>query len=53
VPEILRCNLSGIILNLKAMGIKDISSIDFIDRPDSQSILKAFEILIKLNALDP
>jgi len=53
VPEILRCNLSGIVLNLKAIGIKDISSIDFIDKPDQQSILKAFQILIKLGALDP
>ena len=33
VPEILRCNLSGIILNLKAIGIKDVSKIDFIDKP--------------------
>ena len=33
IPEILRCNLSGIILNLKAIGIKDVSKIDFIDKP--------------------
>ena len=33
-PEILRCNLSGIILNLKAMGIDDVSSMNFIDKPD-------------------
>jgi HrpA-like RNA helicase len=53
VPEIMRCNLSGVVLNLKAMGIKDVRSIDFIDKPDTNSILKAFEILIKLEALDP
>lgn len=34
IPEILRCNLSGIILNLKAMGIDDVSKMDFIDKPD-------------------
>ena len=34
VPEILRCNLSSIILNLKAIGIKDVSKMDFIDKPE-------------------
>ena len=33
IPEILRCNLSGVILNLKAIGIKDVSKIDFMDKP--------------------
>ena len=53
VPEILRCNLSGVILNLKAIGIKDVSKIDFIDKPSSQSYMSAFQILIKLGALSP
>ena len=52
-PEILRCNLSGIILNLKAMGINDVSRMDFIDKPDQQSFLSAFQNLIKLGAIDP
>jgi HrpA-like RNA helicase len=34
LPEILRCNLSSIILNLKAIGIQDVSKMDFIDKPD-------------------
>ena len=34
IPEILRCNLSGIILSLKAMGISDVSKMDFIDKPE-------------------
>ena len=42
VPEILRCNLSGIILNLKAIGIKDVSKIDFIDKPTQQAYISAF-----------
>ena len=33
-PEILRCNLSGVILSLKAIGIKDVSKVDFLDRPE-------------------
>ena len=42
VPEILRCNLSGVILQLKALGIKDLTSVDFIDKPDLKSLLAAF-----------
>lgn len=42
IPEILRCNLSGVILNLKAIGIKDVSKIDFIDKPPQQSYVSAF-----------
>lgn len=53
VPEILRCNLSGVILNLKAIGIRDVSTIDFIDKPSQQGYLSAFQILIKLGALSP
>ncbi len=53
VPEILRCNLSGVILNLKAIGIKDVSKIDFIDKPSQQSYVSAFQILIKLGAINP
>jgi len=53
IPEILRCNLSGVILNLKAIGIKDVSKIDFIDKPTSQAYMSAFQILIKLGAVSP
>ena len=42
IPEILRCNLSGVILNLKAIGIKDVSKIDFIDKPDQKAFLNSF-----------
>jgi HrpA-like RNA helicase len=52
VPEILRCNLSGVILSLKAMGIVDVSKIDLIDKPDQMSFLSAFRTLIKLQAID-
>ena len=53
VPEILRCNLSGVILSLKALGIQDMSQVDFIDRPDLKSLMAAFQTLIKLEAVDP
>jgi HrpA-like RNA helicase len=42
IPEILRCNLSGVILNLKAIGIKDVSKIDFMDKPSQQAYISAF-----------
>lgn len=51
-PEILRCNLSGTILNLKAMGINQVSQLDFIDKPSQTSFLAAFKILIALGAVD-
>ncbi|ONK58157.1 uncharacterized protein A4U43_C09F8800 [Asparagus officinalis] len=33
VPEIKRCNLSNVVLQLKALGIKDIFSFDFMEKP--------------------
>eukprot|EP00347_Sterkiella_histriomuscorum_P000505 403375592 len=53
IPEIMRCNLSGVILNLKAIGINDVSKIDFIDSPTQQSFINAFQILMKLGTLNP
>ena len=52
MPEILRCNLAGVILNLKAIGISDVSKVDFIDRPEQRTFLAAFKTLIRLGALD-
>jgi HrpA-like RNA helicase len=53
VPEILRCNLSSVILSLKALGITNISAVDFIDQPEQRSLLAAFQTLIKLGAVCP
>jgi HrpA-like RNA helicase len=41
-PEILRCNLSGIIINLKAMGLSDVFTIDFIDKPSLEVFISSF-----------
>ncbi|KAK9266323.1 hypothetical protein L1049_027067 [Liquidambar formosana] len=35
VPEIKRCNLSNVILQLKALGVDDIIGFDFIEKPSS------------------
>ncbi|KAK1294409.1 putative pre-mRNA-splicing factor ATP-dependent RNA helicase [Acorus calamus] len=51
LPEIKRCNLSSIVLQLKALGIDDIIGFDFMDKPDRDSIKKSLEQLIALGAL--
>lgn len=51
-PEILRVNLAQVILQLKGMGIYDPRKFDFITRPCVQSLMKAFELLFALKALD-
>ena len=33
MPEIKRCNLSNVILQLKALGVDDILGFDFIEKP--------------------
>ncbi|KAJ0247562.1 Pre-mRNA-splicing factor ATP-dependent RNA helicase DEAH10 [Hirschfeldia incana] len=50
-PEIKRCNLSSVILQLKSLGIDDIIGFDFIDKPSRGSIVKALEELRLLGAL--
>nr|VDC61871.1 unnamed protein product [Brassica rapa] len=50
-PEIKRCNLSNVILQLKALGIDDIVGFDFIDKPSRGAIVKALTELRLLGAL--
>lgn len=52
VPEILRVNLAQVVLQLKGMGIHDPRSFSFLTPPSSESISKAFEILVALGAID-
>lgn len=52
VPEILRVNLSHVILQLKAMGIHDPRSFSFLTPPDPDNIAKSFELLQALGAVD-
>ena len=51
LPEILRINLKNLILNLKAIGIEDLSEFDFIDRPEKESLAKGYEELVLFNAI--
>lgn len=51
-PEILRVNLSHVILQLKAMGIHNPRSFSFLPPPEPDSIVKSFELLQALGAVD-
>ncbi|XP_024530072.1 probable pre-mRNA-splicing factor ATP-dependent RNA helicase DEAH5 [Selaginella moellendorffii] len=52
VPEIQRINLGMTVLMMKAMGINDLLSFDFMDPPQSQALISAMEQLYSLQALD-
>jgi len=52
VPEIQRTNLASTILTLKAMGINDMISFDFMDPPPMETMVTAMEQLHSLSALD-
>ena len=52
VPEIQRTNLANTVLLLKAMGINDLISFDFMDPPPIQTLISALEQLYTLGCLD-
>ncbi|KIM64359.1 hypothetical protein SCLCIDRAFT_115718 [Scleroderma citrinum Foug A] len=52
IPDIQRTNLAHTILLLKAMGINDLLSFDFMDPPPAETMLTALESLYALSALD-
>ncbi|RZS19429.1 hypothetical protein BHM03_00051825 [Ensete ventricosum] len=52
IPEIQRINLGTTVLNMKAMGINDLLSFDFMDPPSPQALISAMEQLYSLGALD-
>jgi ATP-dependent RNA helicase DHX8/PRP22 len=52
IPDVQRTNLAHTILMLKAMGINDLLSFDFMDPPPAQTMITALESLYALSALD-
>lgn len=52
IPEIQRTNLANVVLQLKAMGINDLNSFDFMDPPPLQTLIGAMESLYHMDALD-
>ena len=51
-PEILRTNMGNVVLMLKSMGINDLMSFDFMDRPPPEALIRALEQLYALGALN-
>mmetsp|Transcript_21889 Transcript_21889/g.43436 ORF Transcript_21889/g.43436 Transcript_21889/m.43436 type:complete len:712 (-) Transcript_21889:341-2476(-) len=51
-PEILRSNLSSVVLHLKKLGIDDLVHFDFMDPPAPETLMRALELLNYLGALN-
>lgn len=51
-PEILRSEMSGVVLTLKQLGIDDLVHFDFMDPPAPETLMRALEMLNYLGALD-
>eukprot|EP00808_Paulinella_micropora_P026202 g29901.t1 len=51
-PEILRSNLSSVVLTLKKLGIDDLVHFDFMDPPAPETLMRALELLNYLGALN-
>ena len=52
VPEMQRSDLSGALLQLKAMGIDNLTKFDFLDPPPAEAMIRGLERLHALGALD-
>jgi pre-mRNA-splicing factor ATP-dependent RNA helicase DHX16 len=52
LPEIQRTNLSGVVLQLKALGIHDLLNFDFMDAPPTQALIESLNLLYSLQALN-
>jgi HrpA-like RNA helicase len=52
VPEILRVNLSQVVLQLLGMGIEDPRSFEFVTPPAKSSLIRAMKLLYALTAVD-
>ncbi len=52
LPEILRHDLSEVVLTLKAGGIEDIETFQWLEHPDPKSLARTLTLLTDLGALD-
>ncbi|XP_070699300.1 ATP-dependent RNA helicase DHX33 [Pempheris klunzingeri] len=52
VPEIQRCNLAGVMLQLMALGIPDVMNFDFMSKPSPEAVRCAVEHLELLGAVE-
>ncbi|XP_061754250.1 ATP-dependent RNA helicase DHX33 isoform X1 [Nerophis ophidion] len=52
VPEIQRCNLASVMLQLMALGIQDVMNFDFMSKPSAEALCSAVEHLELLGAVE-
>lgn len=52
VPELLRTNLSQVVLLLMSLGIENLIDFDFLDAPPAEALLRSLEHLYALGALN-
>ena len=51
-PELLRSNLSSVLLLLKSLGVNNLLDFDFLDAPAPDTVIKALEQLYALGAIN-
>lgn len=51
-PELMRVDLSNVILKLKGLGIADILTFQLLERPDQRHIVKAIDMLYAYQLID-
>ena len=52
IPEIQRCDLLSVILQLKALGVDNVAHFDFVSPPPAECMVRGLELLYALGALD-
>jgi HrpA-like RNA helicase len=51
-PAIYRCDLTLLILRLKALGIRNIWDFAYLNQPDEEGLVRALEVLYSLGAIN-
>ena len=51
-PEILRTNLAAVTLQMKALGLGDLSDFPFMEPPDDRMVRDGLRTLLEINAID-
>ena len=52
MPELQRGELSGTVLQLKALGVDNVMAFDYLAPPPAEAMVKAAELLFALGAID-
>lgn len=51
-PQIMRVDLSNVVLKLKGLGIQDILTFELLERPDERHLAKAIDMLYAFELID-